>query len=377
MFLIQLLRDARGVWKVSGGHVRADEGTEKTKRRGWRITGWVVLVIAVYILLDSGLIPWGYVRSAPISGTIIDKETGQPIPHAVIVVEWPQMRGTPGGTIYVGSGTIKLIYVFSDEQGNYLVPGWKRSKWEIGEGGFTKDRVEMYIRASGYWPRTLHNREEGGLGWGEAWKAEWDGEDIELEPMHWREWMKEEWERQHQRKVYGYKFSILRLNNNDHDWPPNNCDWKRRPKDFLEGMRYQLRMMEMLPGHYKVVKRTPDELKKIEKDCGANPYQYLKRYGITDEEWKACCVETQGENAGKKVPQSVPVAPSVPVNEWKACCEHKVEKRASPHTTVIMLESFKVMPDGRLIPLETEKAGIKRTTPGESVQKHGKRMAGK
>ena len=273
--------------------MKEDQGTEKTKRRGWRITGWVVLVIAVYILLDSGLIPWGYVRSAPISGTIIDKETGQPIPHAVISIRWPQMRGTPGGTIYVGSGTIKRIEVVSDEQGNYLVPGWKRSKWEIGEGGFSKDRPEMHIYAAGYWPRTLRNKKAGRLGWGEAWKADWDGQDIELEPMHWREWTKEEWEKRVKKDKHLWSYGRIPRYGGE-------CTWLKVPRNVIEEIRFDIRRKEMVDGDFEIAKVTKRLLEKSKERCGVDAFEYLSQYGMSNEEWTACCVEAQDERAVQK-----------------------------------------------------------------------------
>ncbi|WP_456415893.1 hypothetical protein [Thiolapillus sp.] len=248
----------------------------------------MVLVIAVYILLDSGLIPWGYVRSAPISGTIIDQETGQPIPHAVISIRWPQMRGTPGGTIYVGSGTIKRIEVVSDEQGNYLVPGWKRSKWEIGEGGFSKDRPEMHIYAAGYWPRTLRNKQAGRLGWGEAWKADWDGQDIELEPMHWREWTKEEWERKG-KELWGAAINY---------W--EKCQWVRFPENVVENIQFRIRKKEMVDSFLDVCGDGMEFLRRAKEQCWIDAFGFLSQYGLTEEEWKACRVEIQDERAVQK-----------------------------------------------------------------------------
>ncbi len=258
--------------------MKEDEGTEKTKRRGWHITGWVVLVIAVYILLDSGLIPWGYVRSAPISGTIIDQETGQPISHAVISIRWPQLIGTMGGTIHVGSGTIKRIEVVSDEQGNYLVLGWKRSKWEIGEGGFGKDRPEMHIYAAGCWPRTLRNKKAGRLGWGEAWKAEWDGEDIELEPMHWQEWSREEWESKKKgRMAGGPSFE--------------GCKWMEYPEYVVGKLRMAIRKIELFGQNEKKSLGWDDFFQAQEKKCGIDVFKYLQKYGLTHEEWEVCCAK--------------------------------------------------------------------------------------
>ena len=78
----------------------------------WRRRKWLILFLFLFLLLVLlvisvlGIVPWGYVRSDAIQGRIVDGETGQPIPHATIFMDWPQLLGTIGGTIHVGGGVV-------------------------------------------------------------------------------------------------------------------------------------------------------------------------------------------------------------------------------------------------------------------------------
>ena len=312
----------------------------------------VLFFVLVWPMNLLGMAP---VRALSVTAQVVDAETGAPLQEVVVVATWPSVTGTLAGGPHHW-GTIRRMETQTDEEGFFHLPSWVR----IGfRNWISETDPEIYLYRAGYWPRTLKNdinKFDQIIIWPESWVSDWDGKVVKLEPMHWREWTKEECEKQHKDDAYdaanGYLISILRLNNDDRIWPPNNCDWKRRPRDFLEGMRYQLRMMEMLlPNRrYKVVKRTPDELKKIEKDCGADPYQYLKRYGITDEEWYACCAETAEERAvwerrekrKKKRPRVTVLFRDKPTEK----------EQPSPRSTVINMQSFKVMPDGQLIPLD-------------------------
>jgi len=58
--------------------------------------------------------------------------------------------------------------------------------------------------------------------------------------------------------------------------------------------------------------------------------------------------------------------------EWKACCEYEAAKHLSPHSTEIMMQRFKVMPDGRWMPLEPEKVRIKTNSPADQLKHSGK-----
>lgn len=269
-------------------------GFRKRHRKLVNGVGLLLFFILVWPLNFLGMAP---VWSWPVTVQVVDAETDAALPEVVAVAVWPSETGTLAGGTYRW-GTIRRMETQSNDKGFFHLSGWMRvgfRNW-ISETG-----PKIYLYKAGYWPRTLKNnlnKFDEIILWPEPWISDWNGKVVKLEPMHWREWTKEEWEKQHKRQSYE-KLRILPINNHDRDWPPNNCKWKRRPKDFLEGMRYFLRMVEMLPRSYKLIKSTPDELKKIEKDCGENPYRYLKQYGMTDKEWKACC-ELQTKNQRKK-----------------------------------------------------------------------------
>ena len=332
----------------------------------WRgITGFIwrhkkallVLVAILFFILvwPMNLLGMAPVWSRSVTAQVVDAETGEPLEGVVVEATWPSVTGTLAGGPHHW-GIIQRLETQTDEKGFFHLPSWVR----IGYHNWISETdPEIYLYRAGYWPRTLRNninKFDQIIIWPEPWKSDWDGKVIKLEPTHWREWTKEEWEKQHKDDAYdaanGYLIIMLRLNNDDRIWPPNNCDWKRRPRDFLEGMRYQLRMMEMLlpTRRYKVVKRTLDELKKIEKDCGTNPYQYLKQYGITDEEWYTCCAETAEERAVRERSEKTQEkSPHVTVPFRDKTTEKEKSYRRS---TVIKVQSFKIMPDGQLIPLD-------------------------
>ena len=95
--------------------------------------------------------------SEPFGGTIVDQETGKPIPNAVVMMRWPRIRGG-----YTGSNTVGAIEVsesVTDGEGRYFIAGWSKGKDEIFEGGFVyKSDPEMIIYATGYWPTIQRNR---------------------------------------------------------------------------------------------------------------------------------------------------------------------------------------------------------------------------
>ncbi len=176
---------------------------------------------------------------------------------------------------------VKRIEVFSDEMGRYYIPAWERPKPEIGKGGFSKGSPEMIVYAAGYWPKTLRNKKDGRLGWGEAWKAEWDGEDIELEPMHWREWTKEEWEKKGKgRGAWGGWGAAVNY------W--RDCQWLEFPMNVVENIKYRIRKREMIEPYLDVCGDGMEYLRDARKQCGVDAFNLLGRYGLTKEEWEIC-----------------------------------------------------------------------------------------
>ena len=259
-----------------------------------RITGFLwrhkkallVLVAILFFILvwPMNLLGMAPVWSRSVTAQVVDAETGAPLPEVVVVATWPSVTGTLAGGPHHW-GIIQRLETQTDEKGFFHLPSWVR----IGYHNWISETdPEIHLYKAGYWPRTLKNdinKFDQIIIWPEPWKSDWDGKVVKLKPMHWREWTKEEWEKQVSRYEYFREIHMLSLDSGD-------CEWKERPKSFLENLRYQLRKTQILPGRYEFIKLTPEELITIEKNCGANPYQYLKRYGMTDEEWYACCAVT-------------------------------------------------------------------------------------
>ena len=72
--------------------------------------------------------------SEAFSGTIVDKETGKPIPNAVVMMRWPRTFSSNHGT-YTASA-IELDESVTNAEGRYSIAGWKKGKEEIFEVGF-------------------------------------------------------------------------------------------------------------------------------------------------------------------------------------------------------------------------------------------------
>lgn len=73
----------------------------------------LVLLLLIMLLLCAGC-------CAPITGKIVDVETGQPIEGAILLVEWTKTHGF--GNTYTTSE--KVAEVFSDKDGVVKIPGY-------------------------------------------------------------------------------------------------------------------------------------------------------------------------------------------------------------------------------------------------------------
>jgi hypothetical protein len=95
------------------------------------------------------------VNGRAMDGRVIDKETGKPIPGALVIVEW---SGAVGGPVQSSRVCFHLEVVSTDADGRYHVPAWSRSPASDAEGGFFGIRnVEVTRRTykAGYAPVDL------------------------------------------------------------------------------------------------------------------------------------------------------------------------------------------------------------------------------
>ena len=237
--------------------------------------------------------------SEAFSGTIVDKETGKPIPNAVVMMRWPRITGG-----YTGSNTVGAIEVaesVTDAEGRYFIEGWFKGKDEIFEGGFVyKTSPEMVIYAPGYWPEkhrnriytvtpaelaTMQNKSINILQQGETWTADWDGEAIGLEPTHSETWNFQQW-RKYLSSIESY-MSVYYM---------PQCPWLKIPNYYLARHRavtnaYQLGVNKgiNIKVHTTLYYLLTKHRSKLKNDCGVDPKDFFLSHGMTKEELQECC----------------------------------------------------------------------------------------
>jgi len=237
--------------------------------------------------------------SDPFGGTIVDQETGKPIPNAVVMMRWPRISGG-----YTGSNTVGAIEVsesVTDGEGRYSIAGWSKGKDEIFEGGFVyKTSPEMVIYAPGYWPQIKRNstytmdpteaakRQKKSINIlqnGEVWKADWNGEAIELEPTHSNSWDFEEWRKYH---------SVIKSYMSVYYMP--QCPWVKIPNYYLARHRavtnaYQLGINKgiKIKVNTSLYYFLTEDRVQLKNDCGVDPKVFFLSKGMTNEELENCC----------------------------------------------------------------------------------------
>ena len=82
---------------------------------GYAIFGFLVWFIFFY--------PPFYYSALPISGKVVDEETGEPIEDVIVIAIWQLEKGVGlEGTI--PARFMKVVEVLTDEEGNYFIEGW-------------------------------------------------------------------------------------------------------------------------------------------------------------------------------------------------------------------------------------------------------------
>lgn len=115
--------------------------------------------------------------SEPIQGTIVDKETGQPLPGAVVFAEWVLFQ--PGLGHGGHADAIHVAEAIADDHGAFLIGGWG-PKLRPACQYLPAEQPQLLVFKSGYEPlRIAENRlfnMKGGY-------SEWDGKSIPLVPL--------------------------------------------------------------------------------------------------------------------------------------------------------------------------------------------------
>ena len=224
------------------------------------------------------------VRISTTEGTVVDAETKAPLAGVVVQRHLP--------TVYMKSNgkaetcDIPIAETVTDAQGHFVLEGKTHYCGEAENMYFTQGgSIDIY--KPGYWPRSLHNRDGrimDRIYWPGSWWSDWDGKVIEIKPMHWREWKKEDWEEKiksewnidRHGRIYVYDSPMQLL--------PEGCDWKERPQDMVETIQYNLRKSAMFPNIYRISKGHLEDI-----DICPGTKDVLLKNGLSEEEWKACC----------------------------------------------------------------------------------------
>ena len=305
---------------------RAFHWAEGFRKRHKKLLIAFVLFWFFLLVWPLNLLGMAPVWSWPVTVQVVDAETGMPLQGVIVQADWPSVTGTLAGGHYRW-GTIRDMETRTDEKGFFHLPGWIRVGFR---NWISETDPEIRLYKAGYWPRTLKNsssKSDEIILWPELWISDWNGEEIELEPMHWREWSKEEWKENEKKGMGGPSFE--------------NCGWIKYPEVIIEDLRFLMRRREV----FGQPRKRLDELAKLwheeEQKCGIKVFSLIKKHGFTEQ-------------------------------EWKACCEYEAAKHLSPHSAEIMMQRFKVMPDGRWMPLEPEKVRIKTNSPADQLKHSGK-----
>ncbi|HDZ79376.1 MAG TPA: carboxypeptidase regulatory-like domain-containing protein [Gammaproteobacteria bacterium] len=261
----------------------------------------VINVLILILLLPSSALEAGtsslrtVFEAAPFEGKIVDSETDQPIPDAIVVVVWPRTTSADTGSNH--TRVVELQEVLSDSSGHYKIPGWKKGKEEAGKGWFLKIDPVIIAYASGYWPRHSYNimhykvnREDNKLALNEVWESDWDGKSIKLKPMHSEAWNAEQW--QH----YDRALEILLFTVNYRYI--ESCGWIKLPYSLIarDRIRRKVYRFPLADGENKRRETYLSDMLtrrrfSLKKECGVDPKELFLTHGMSKEEFDRCCAE--------------------------------------------------------------------------------------
>lgn len=253
---------------------RAFRWAEGFRKRHKKLLIAFVLFWFFLLVWPLNLLGMAPVWSWPVTVRVVDAETGMPLQGVIVQADWPSVTGTLAGGHYRW-GTIRDMETRTDEKGFFHLPGWIRVGFR---NWISETDPEIRLYKAGYWPRTLKNsssKSDEIILWPELWISDWNGEEIKLEPMHWREWSREEWEKNKRKRLGGPGFE--------------GCEWLGYPELLIENIRMANRENEVrgnkgaqFPGMVRFYNR-------LRKQCGIDPFEILHTHGLSRQEWIECC----------------------------------------------------------------------------------------
>lgn len=157
----------------------------------------IYLLFFVLLFSGCGIIPNTYL-AAPISGTVIDKETKQPLEGVIVVVYWNLRKGNFAGSWQ--TGILHVEEMVTDKEGKYHFKGWGPVNTFNGRLDYGSPR--MIFAKTGYYPedkfnsRTQMHFGKRGAGqipvanseeteYGVLYRSQWDGKNVELKKANY------------------------------------------------------------------------------------------------------------------------------------------------------------------------------------------------
>ncbi|MDH4192409.1 MAG: hypothetical protein OEW21_19660 [Betaproteobacteria bacterium] len=106
-----------------------------------------ILVIATQCVLFSGCVG---ISGGPVSGKVLEEDSGKPIAGAIVVVRW---FGVVGGMGHGGKVCYHVAATLSRNDGSYLVPEWYERENRYGWGMGHREYYVIAYKAGYGWPR--------------------------------------------------------------------------------------------------------------------------------------------------------------------------------------------------------------------------------
>ncbi len=134
----------------------------------WLVLAWIVLIGEGCVLAPPFYI------AKPISGRVLDAETGAPVQDAIVVAQWKLYSGGMGHGGHDGS--LHDDEVVTDADGRFTLPGWGPKLRPFG--GVLDQNAFICVFHTGYMLETRFDDEE--MNNSLVRRSQWDGTEIRL-----------------------------------------------------------------------------------------------------------------------------------------------------------------------------------------------------